>query len=148
MIQTWIYTLASVGFASLISLIGISVLIIKKQKLQPILTLMIGFSAGALLGGAMLHLLPEAIEGNGFSMQIPTYVLVGIILFFILEKIVHWRHYHEISCDKHPHHLGAMNLIGDAVHNFIDGAVIAGSYPAWRYDNIRGDYSRNPARNR
>ncbi len=76
----------------------------------------------------MLHLIPEIIEEHGFSTEIPMYILGGMIIFFILEKIVHWRHCHHISCDDHPHHLGTMNLVGDAIHNAIDGAVIAGSF--------------------
>ena len=89
---------------------------------------MVAFSAGALLGDALLHLIPESIEENGFSNSISLYVIAGILIFFILEKIVHWRHCHEISCDSHPHHLATMNLVGDGVHNLIDGMVIAGSY--------------------
>ncbi len=127
MTQAWIYTLASVTLVSILSLVGILVLLIKKKKLEKILMLMIAFSAGALLGGALLHLIPEALEESS-PISVSIYILVGIIIFFILEKIVHWRHCHKISCDDHPHHLGSMNLIGDAVHNFIDGAVIAGSF--------------------
>ncbi|OIP81849.1 ZIP family metal transporter [Candidatus Peregrinibacteria bacterium CG22_combo_CG10-13_8_21_14_all_44_10] len=126
----WLYTLSSVLGVSVISVIGIVVVLINKKRLDSILTLLISFSAGALLGGAMLHLLPEAIEKDGFSLSITGYVLCGMIIFFILEKIVHWRHCHHISCEGHPHHLGVMNLVGDAVHNAIDGAVIAGSFMA------------------
>ncbi len=128
--QAWIYTLGSVLLVSVISLIGIIALLFKKDFLQKILLFLVAFSAGALLGGALLHLIPEAIHEGGDVMQVTLYVLIGIVVFFILEKIVHWRHCHNVSCDDHPHHLGAMNLIGDAVHNFIDGAVIAGSFMA------------------
>ncbi|MFH1299363.1 MAG: ZIP family metal transporter [Patescibacteria group bacterium] len=116
-----IYTIGSVLLVSALSLIGILALLFKKNHLQAILLLLVAFSAGALLGGAFLHLIPE-------SHMSPLYILAGILLFFILEKIVHWRHCHKVSCDDHPHHLATMNLVGDAIHNLIDGMVIAGSY--------------------
>jgi len=123
-----VYTFLSIALVSLISFVGVITLIIRKNRLKSILLLLVAFSAGALLGGAMLHLLPEVIEEYGFTIQIPIYILTGMIIFFILEKIVHWHHCHNVSCGNHNHSLGTMNLIGDALHNFIDGMVIAGSY--------------------
>ncbi|EKD48082.1 MAG: hypothetical protein ACD_65C00128G0002 [uncultured bacterium] len=124
----WLYTIGSVLIVSIISVIGVVAVLFTKEKLKSILLFMVAFSAGALLGDALLHLIPESIEENGFSNSISLYVIAGILIFFILEKIVHWRHCHEISCDSHPHHLATMNLVGDGVHNLIDGMVIAGSY--------------------
>jgi len=109
-------------------MIGIVAVLFTKEKLKSIILFLVAFSAGALFGDAMLHLIPEAIEENGFSNSISLYVIAGILLFFVLEKIIHWRHCHEISCDEHPHKLAAMNLIGDGIHNLIDGMVIAGSF--------------------
>lgn len=86
---------------------------------------MISFSAGALIGGAFLHLLPESVEQCG---QANAYLLViiGFILFFILEKYLHWRHCHEGKCDIHA--FTYLNLVGDGVHNFIDGLIIGSSF--------------------
>lgn len=126
--NVWLYTIGSVIVISIISVIGIATVLFTKEKLKSILLFLVAFSAGALLGDAFLHLLPEAIGNNGFSSTISLYVIAGILIFFILEKIVHWRHCHEISCDEHPHKLATMNLVGDGIHNLIDGMVIAGSY--------------------
>ncbi len=91
---------------------------------------LVSLSAGTLLGGAFLHLLPEAVEEHNGDFKIWLWLLAGVIIFFILEKIIHWRHCHIPTSDEHPHPLGAMNLIGDGLHNFIDGMVIAGSFLA------------------
>lgn len=79
------------------------------------------------MGGAMLHLIPEIIEEDP-SEAIWLWFLAGIIIFFTLEKIVCWRHCHIPTSDDHPHPIGIMNLIGDAMHNFLDGIIIVGSF--------------------
>ena len=89
---------------------------------------LVSLSAGALLGNAFLHLLPESVELFDNGKIIWLGVLGGILLFFILEKIIHWRHCHVPTCDEHPHSLGVMNLIGDGLHNLIDGMIIAGAF--------------------
>ncbi|UCF07554.1 MAG: ZIP family metal transporter, partial [Thermoplasmata archaeon] len=85
-------------------------------------------SAGALLGDAFIHLLPEAVEEGGFGLAVSMSILAGIIIFFVLEKLIYWRHCHILTTDEHIHTFTYMNLIGDGVHNFIDGMIVAGSY--------------------
>ncbi|PIP15218.1 ZIP family metal transporter, partial [Candidatus Roizmanbacteria bacterium CG23_combo_of_CG06-09_8_20_14_all_35_49] len=119
------YILISNFIISLISLIGIFTLMIKEKLLQKILLFLVSLSAGALMGGAFIHLLPEAQEkyrdGNMFLI-----VLLSFIFFFFVEKLLHWRHCHKGECEIHT--FGYMNLFGDAVHNFIDGLVIAATF--------------------
>jgi len=111
---------------SLISFVGVISLLLKESILSKILLFLISFSAGALIGGAFLHLIPEAVEKSGHSSQVYLFVIVGFILFFILEKYLHWRHCHKGKCEIHT--FTYLNLVGDGVHNFIDGLIIGSSF--------------------
>lgn len=122
------YTLISVLVVSLISLVGILTLSIKTKKLNKILIYFVSFATGALLGDVFLHLIPELIEGNNFTLQTSFFILGGILVFFIVEKIIHWRHCHIPQNGEHIHPFAITNLIGDGVHNFLDGLIIGASY--------------------
>jgi zinc and cadmium transporter len=119
------YIILATIVVSLLSFIGIITLSLKEKKLNKILLFLIGLSAGTLMGGAFLHLLPEAVEGNP-RLDVFILVLVGFITFFIIEKVLHWRHCHKGECEVHT--FTYMNLIGDSIHNFIDGLIIAASF--------------------
>lgn len=115
----------STFLVSLLSFVGVFTLSLKKEILKKALFYFVALSIGGLMGGAFLHLLPEAVEkfGNGDSFLA---VLGGFFLFMIVEKIIHWRHCHEGDCPVHT--FAYMNLLGDGIHNFIDGLVIAASF--------------------
>lgn len=120
--NTLAYILSATILVSLLSLIGVLLLSLKK-KLDKLLPVLVSFAVGGLLGGAFLHLLPESIS-TGTSVFM--YVIFGIILFFILERFLYWRHCHKGKCRVHT--FTYLNLIGDGIHNFIDGMTIAASF--------------------
>ncbi|MFH0906553.1 MAG: ZIP family metal transporter [archaeon] len=130
--NTLLLIILSTVIVSLFSLIGISIFLIKKKLSDKILFSLIALSAGTLIGGAFLHLIPEAIETSNNNSGILIYVIIGFCLFFIIEKTLHWHH---CNCDKEHKHetikkksLPYMNLIGDGLHNFIDGIIIGIAY--------------------
>jgi len=126
MTEIWLYTLASVAVVSVISLIGIFTLGINQARLEKILIYLISFSAGALLGDVFIHILPELMEeGNG--VQIGFYVLLGILIFFVLERVFLLHHSHN-SHKEEVHSMVYLSIIGDALHNFLDGVAIAASF--------------------
>ncbi|OGG34924.1 hypothetical protein A2363_01745 [Candidatus Gottesmanbacteria bacterium RIFOXYB1_FULL_47_11] len=107
------------------ALIGVFTFSMQEEKLEKILIFMVSLSAGALMGGAFLHLLPEASEKLEDASVYGT-VLFSFIIFFFVEKLLHWRHCHKGRCAVHT--FGYMNLFGDAVHNFIDGLIISATF--------------------
>ncbi|MEM4134296.1 MAG: ZIP family metal transporter [Candidatus Micrarchaeia archaeon] len=121
--------LISVLIVSLMSLIGIFTLYFKEETVEKSLSILISLAAGTLLGAAFLDLIPESFE----IMETKTamiLVLVGFLLFFVLEKFILWHHCHNKQC-KHRERKKALpylNIIGDGVHNIIDGMVIAVAY--------------------
>lgn len=130
MVQVWLYSLISVLSVSLVSLIGIFTISMNLDKLKKALLFLVSFAAGAMLGDAFIHLLPESMEESHSFTTVSIFVLAGIAMFFILEKIIFWRHCHIPTSEDHPHPVGIINLVGDGFHNFLDGVIIAGSFLA------------------
>jgi len=129
----WI--ILSVIVVSAISVIGIFFIFLKKEKLNSLLLFLVSLAAGSLLGGAFLHLIPEIIEGTGFTFSVSLLLLGGILLFFSIEHFIQWRHCHIPTSKSHPHSLGTMNIIGDGIHNFTDGILIGA---AWMFSSEIG----------
>ncbi|MCX7927204.1 MAG: ZIP family metal transporter [Candidatus Omnitrophica bacterium] len=111
---------------SLASFAGVITFLFKAKILSRIIFYLIGFSAGALIGGAFLHILPEALKDSSSSFVF-NWLIGGLILFFLLERYLYWRHCHvEGQCQIHC--FSYLNLIGDGLHNFLDGIMITASY--------------------
>ena len=127
--MSWAPILA-VTAISAISLVGLVTLTLRGTVLRKSLLILISFAAGALLGDAFLHLLPEIVEEQGgFTISTSFGLLGGVIAFFVLEKILHWHHAH-IASEEVLHPVAITNLVGDALHNLIDGAIVAGAFLA------------------
>lgn len=120
-----LWILGSTFLVSIISLIGIFMLGFKESRLKNYILVLVGLSAGGFIGNAFLHLLPEAFESSN-SIYVYLSVILGFCVFFFVERILHWHHCHKNKCSTHT--FAYMNLIGDGVHNFIDGLVISASF--------------------
>ncbi|PIY79419.1 MAG: ZIP family metal transporter [Candidatus Pacebacteria bacterium CG_4_10_14_0_8_um_filter_43_12] len=119
------YTVASAFLISFASLTGAVTLILNQHRLQSILLMLVSLSAGTLMGGAFLHLLPEAI-GHLPAQSVFLTTLIAFVGFFFIERVLHWHHCHK---ERHERKiLGAMNLTGDTVHNFLDGLILAAAF--------------------
>ena len=126
----WTNALLAVAGVSILSLSGAVILMGREALVRRSLIFLIAFAAGALLGDAFLHILPEVAESPaGFDLGTSIGILSGVVAFFILEKILHWHHAH-IPHEEVLHPVAVTNLIGDGLHNFIDGAIIAGAFLA------------------
>lgn len=120
-------TLASLA-TGIISLVGGVVLLYQKRLTQATLRCLVSFAAGAMLAAAFIDLLPEALDNGGEPRVVSIYVLVGIILFFLAEKFLLWHHHsHEHSIDE-AKPVGALIILGDTMHNFLDGITIGLSF--------------------
>ena len=137
---TMFYIFASILVVSLVSLVGIFFLFLKDETLKELSFTFISLAVGALLGGAFLHILPEVYK-EAPENKVSFAILLGIFSFFLLEKVLHWHHSHSAhaienercaSCNESlpdkPKPLGKMVIFSDALHNILDGALIASAF--------------------
>jgi zinc and cadmium transporter len=125
------WTLVATFLISLISFLGVLTFFLKEKILNKILLFLVAFSAGGLIAGAFLDLIPEAIEqAEIIGKPLPEvflYLIAGFCFFFVLEQFIKWHHHHSAS---HPeiHPFSYLILFSDAMHNFIDGLILAGAF--------------------
>ncbi len=119
-------TILATVLDSLVGLVGIFSLYISDKELQEIVRWLVAFAAGAMLAGALIHMLPKTFLDLHYPWTGEVAVL-GFLTFFILERYLHWHHCHETGpCEVHP--ITTLTIIGDSLHNFIDGIVIAATF--------------------
>lgn len=116
---------------SLTSMSGMFALWVEAERLKRIIPYLVALAVGVLLGDAFIHLIPDAVNRQGSVSTVCLLTLAGVFIFFILEKVMRWRHGHQIDISEQSGYIkpiAKMNLMGDAIHNFVDGILIAGSF--------------------
>ncbi len=127
MTSVYLFTFASVALVSVLSLTGIFLLSFREVIFRRYIPIFISVAVGALLGDSFIHLIPEALaDGHGTVMSLC--IIAGILLFFVLEKFLHWHHHGEDTESSHIHPVGRLILVSDIIHNFLDGVIIAASF--------------------
>ena len=112
---------------SAIALVGSVTLVLSSETLQKITLPLVAFAAGSLIGGAVLHMIPEGLAQGGGGQGFFLWVVAGFAVFFALEQLLHWRHCHRSVADtRRP--LTYLILVGDGLHNYIGGLAVAGTF--------------------
>ena len=127
-----IFAVIAVFIISLISLVGVIALSLNDALLKKGLFLLVSLAVGALFGDAFIHLIPHALEEMPGAGRVPFFVLLGIVIFFSLEKFLRWHHHHDLAeplgGDHEVKPVGPLILIGDGLHNVLDGIIIGASF--------------------
>lgn len=119
--------LIAAGFVSAISVVVVFIFFWTNKKFERRLVYLLSLSAGGMIGSALFHLLPEAVEEAPDPMRVFVLTAIGFTIFFVLERLIHWHHCHDQSCSDHEP-LGYVNLVGDAIHNFLDGIIMVTAF--------------------
>ncbi len=130
MLINYLYAFIGVMVVSLVSLVGVFTLSFKEGALKRYINFFISLAIGALLGDAFIHIIPEAFRSSLGEQAASLLVIAGILLFFIIEKFIHWHHHGEDQDDHDVHPVGKLVLFTDGFHNLLDGAIIGASFLA------------------
>ncbi len=118
--------LSSVALAA-VSLVGAVTVVLSKKLFNQLIPNLVALSAGALIGGAILHLIPESIDELGNQPKTFLLILLGIVAFYILEQFIHWHHCHK-ETHEHKAPVSYLILFADGVHNLIDGLAVGAAF--------------------
>ncbi len=124
----------SVLSVSAVSLVGLATLSMSEARIRRLATFFVSFAVGALLGDTFIHLIPEIFSTGGDTLRASLLILAGILLFFVVEKLLSHhhgllhRHHHSEAIERPT--LAAVNVVGDAIHNYLDGLLIGASWLA------------------
>lgn len=126
----WVLSIASVAVVSVVSLAGLMALSSDERLIRRRASVLVSFAVGALLGDSFIHLIPETFAAGRGAVGASLLVLAGMLLFFVVEKLLRHRHgpLHHHGPETARPALAFINLVGDAIHNFIDGVLIGASY--------------------
>ena len=122
--QTLFWIILMTLINGLLAFSGAFSFLFSKKSLSKITIFLVSFAIGALLGGALFHFIPEALEKISIT-NIILLTILGALLFLLIEKLLHWHHCHDGKCE---HTFTYLILFGDAIHNFVDGLIIASSF--------------------
>ena len=126
---SYVPLLLSIGLVWMASLSGVFGVFLGVERLNRVISHLVSFAVGALLGGAFLHLIPHAFEHDAIGQDTPLYIVGGIFVFFILERFLHWHHEHHVEQGSTPvQPVVTMNIVGGAMHNLVDGLLIGAAY--------------------
>jgi zinc and cadmium transporter len=128
MLKVWAYSIVSVVFVSLLSLIGVFTLSLNQQRLRKVLLFLISFAVGGLYGDAFIHLIPESFKKLGMTLETSLLVLAGVLLFFVIEKVIRRAQEAIVFRRFNVKPMVTLNILVDAVHNMIDGMLIGASF--------------------
>lgn len=125
--MTLLWIIGSGLAMSAIALVGLVTLVMPPTLLDRLVLPLVGVAAGSLLGGAMFHMVPESIDALGNGLEVPLAMVLGFVVFFVMEQFLHWHHCHRAVHAQHRP-LGTLLLLADGLHNLIGGLAVGGAF--------------------